>query len=210
MRIIAGTDRGRRLFAPDGVETRPTADRVRESLYNILGTKVIGAKVLDLFAGSGALALEALSRGAAFAALADIDPKAIRVIERNIQLMRAEDRTNLIRADWHDALRRLPGQCFSMVFLDPPYRMLDVYALAAEEMRRLNLLAVGAILVMEHAAKSPLTLPAGFEIYDERRLWRYRRRAGTGETPMIAVYPGSFDPPTVGASGHHPALRGAV
>ena len=169
MRIIAGTDRGRKLFAPEGVETRPTADRVRESLYNILGAKVTDAMVLDLFAGSGALALEALSRGAAFAALADNDPKAVRVIERNIQLMRAEDKTRLIRADWQDALRRLQGQRFSLVFLDPPYRMLDVYGLAAEQMRKMDLLAEGAVLVMEHAAKSPLTLPDGFEITDERR-----------------------------------------
>jgi 16S rRNA (guanine966-N2)-methyltransferase len=169
MRIIAGTDKGRKLFAPEGVETRPTADRVRESLFNILGVRVMETKVLDLFAGSGALALEALSRGAAFATLSDNDPKACRVIERNIQLMRAEDRTNLIRADWRDALRRLQGQRFSLVFLDPPYRMLDVYALAAEQMRKMNLLAEGATLVMEHALKSPLALPAGFEITDERR-----------------------------------------
>ncbi len=169
MRIIAGTDRGRKLFAPEGVETRPTADRVRESLYNILGTRVMDANVLDLFAGSGALALEALSRGALFAAFADIDPKAIRVIERNIQLMRVEGRTHLVRADWRDALRRFQGRRFSLVFLDPPYRMLDVYASAADEMRRINLLAEGAVLVMEHAAKTPLALPTGFEIFDERR-----------------------------------------
>jgi len=169
MRIIAGEARGRRLFAPDGDETRPTADRVKESLFNILGQRVPGAAVLDLFAGSGALALEAISRGAAFAALCDVRSDAAKVIERNIALVRAESRTLLIRADWREALTKLRGRRFSLVFLDPPYRMLDVYSAAAEALRAQNLLAPGAVLVMERKAKSPLTLPDGFEIFDERR-----------------------------------------
>jgi 16S rRNA (guanine966-N2)-methyltransferase len=169
MRIIAGEARGRKLFTPDGAETRPTADRVRESLFNILGSRVLDAQVLDLFAGSGALALEAISRGAAFAALCDMSFDAVRVIERNIALMRAEERTLLIRADWREALGRLRGHRFSLVFLDPPYRMLDAYTSAAEAMKAQGLLETSAVLVMEHAVKSPLTLPPGFEIFDERR-----------------------------------------
>ena len=169
MRIVAGEFRGRNLFAPEGAETRPTADRVRESIYNILALRVPGAEVLDLFAGSGALALEAISRGARFAALCDVSRDAARVIERNIALVRAEDRTLFVHADWRDALSRLRGRKFSIVFLDPPYRMEDVYASAAEAMRALGLLAEGAVLVMEHAIETPLKLPAGFEIYDERR-----------------------------------------
>lgn len=169
MRIIAGEARGRKLYAPDGVETRPTADRVRESLYNILGRRVPGAQVLDLFAGSGALALEAISRGAEFAALCDVSREAAKVIERNIALLRAEDKTLFIRADWREALSRLRGRRFSLVFLDPPYRMMDVYASASEALRAEGLLEAEAVLVMEHAAKSPLALPEGFEIFDERR-----------------------------------------
>lgn len=169
MRIVAGEFRGRRLFAPEGVETRPTADRVRESIFNILARRVPDAEVLDLFAGSGAMALESISRGARFAALCDASRDAARVIERNIALVRAEDRTLLIRSDWRDALSRLRGRKFSIVFLDPPYRMEDAYASAAEAMRALGLLADGAVLVMEHSAESPLRLPARFEIYDERR-----------------------------------------
>ncbi len=169
MRIVAGEFRRRNLFAPEGAETRPTADRVRESIYNILALRVPGAEVLDLFAGSGALALEAISRGARFAALCDVSRDAARVIERNIALVRVEDRTLFVHADWRDALSRLRGRKFSIVFLDPPYRMEDVYASAAEAMRALGLLAEGAVLVMEHAVETPLKLPAGFEIYDERR-----------------------------------------
>lgn len=169
MRIIAGEARGRKLITPDGVETRPTADRVRESLFNILGRRVPGARVLDLFAGSGALALEAISRGAEFATLCDVSREAAKVIERNIALMRAEDKTLFIRADWRDALSRLRGRSFSLVFLDPPYRMLDVYASAALSLKAGGLLEEDAVLVMEHAVASPLALPEGFEIFDERR-----------------------------------------
>lgn len=169
MRIIAGAARGRKLIAPDGVETRPTADRVRESLFNILGRRVSDARVLDLFAGSGALALEAISRGAEFAALCDVSREAAKAIERNIALLRAEDRTLLIRADWREALARLRGRRFSIVFLDPPYRMLDAYASAAEALRAQGLLEADAVLVMEHAAKLAISLPEGFEIFDERR-----------------------------------------
>ena len=85
MRIIAGSARGRRLFAPAGEDTRPTADRIRESLFNILGSRVWDARVLDLFGGTGAMSLEALSRGAQRAVIADIDRAAIRAIERNAQ-----------------------------------------------------------------------------------------------------------------------------
>ncbi len=169
MRIIAGEARGRKLYAPEGVETRPTADRVRESLYNILGRRVPGARVLDLFAGSGALALEAISRGAEFAALCDVSREAAKVIERNIALMQSEDKTLFIRADWREALARLRGHRFSLVFLDPPYRMMYVYASAALGLKAEGLLEADAVLVMEHSAKSPLVLPDGFEIFDERR-----------------------------------------
>ena len=83
MRIIGGSARGRRLFAPPGENTRPTADRVREALFNILAARLDGARVLDLFGGSGALALEALSRGAAWAVIGDKNPGAVNVIRRN-------------------------------------------------------------------------------------------------------------------------------
>lgn len=161
MRIISGEARGRRLFAPDGMETRPTADRVREALFNIIRGEVDGAYVLDLFAGSGALALEAISRGAAHAVMCDCSKKAADVIRRNIDLMRAQDRTTLITGDWKTALSagRAP---YTLVFLDPPYRMADVYAQAANSLLSAGLLAEDALIVMEHsadAAVSGLTPP---------------------------------------------------
>ena len=168
MRIIGGEARGRRLFAPEGLETRPTADKVRESLFNILRLDTPGARVLDLFAGSGALALEALSRGAQSAVLVDCSRRAADVARRNIALCRAEQRTRLLVCDWQRALDSL-SEPFDLVFLDPPYRMLPVYDQAARALLEKGLLAEQAVLVMEHASESALPLSKAFEVYDERR-----------------------------------------
>ena len=169
MRIIAGEARGRRLFAPEGDETRPTADRVREALFNIIRAEVEDAAVLDLFAGSGALALEALSRGARSAVLCDKSQKAIRVIRRNIDLMSALDRTTVIPGDWQKAASA-GGEPFTLVFLDPPYRMTAVYAEAARRLHEARRLKDGALVVMEHDAGSPIGgIEPPFFIEDERK-----------------------------------------
>lgn len=169
MRIIAGEHRGRTLFAPKGTDTRPTRDRVRESLFSILQTRIAGARVLDLFAGSGALGLEALSRGAEKAVFADNDRGAQEAVQRNIQALRAGDQTALLRTDWQEALRRLQaaGETFDLIFLDPPYKfaqaraMLD--ALCADA-----LLARNALVIYEHAAALPPDT-AGWHSVDIRR-----------------------------------------
>ena len=125
MRIIAGEARGRVIEAPTGLRTRPTLDRVRENLFNILQADVPGSRVLDLFAGSGALSLEALSRGAASAVLVDSDRNAFRVQKKNIEALRYQDRTRQFCCDWHKALQELKEReaFFDLVFLDPPYAM---------------------------------------------------------------------------------------
>ena len=167
MRIIGGEARGRRLFAPEGLETRPTADKVRESLFNILRLEIPGARVLDLFAGSGALALEAISRGAEFAALSDCSRKAMDAIRRNVEACRAQEKTRLLLCDWRRAIEQLTGP-FDLVFLDPPYRMTGVYGPAAALLYERGLLSGDAVLVMEHASDTPLSLPEDFEVCDER------------------------------------------
>src|SRR5881392_796168 len=123
MRVIAGEYGGRRLQTPAGLDTRPTSDRVREALFSILGERVADARVLDLFAGSGALGLEALSRGAAEATFVDSAPAAIRALRENLAALAAE--AELRR---EDALRFLDGAArarrhYDLVFLDPPYRL---------------------------------------------------------------------------------------
>jgi 16S rRNA (guanine966-N2)-methyltransferase len=170
MRIISGEARGRRLFAPQGMNTRPTADRVRESVFNILGRRVVGARVLDLFAGSGALALEAVSRGAEHAVLVDQDRSAAAVIEKNIALMRCADRTMVLNMDWRRALGKLEGRGFSLVFMDPPYKMEESYGQAACALGERQMLEPDAVLVMEHSRSLSLQgrLGRGFEIFDTR------------------------------------------
>ena len=124
MRIIAGEAKGRKLYVPGGEDTRPTADRIRESVFGILGPRVLEARVLDLFGGTGALALEALSRGAARATIVDSSVKAIACIRRNAEAVLGADmaRVEIFRADYRQAIERL-AQPFDLVFLDPPYRL---------------------------------------------------------------------------------------
>ena len=154
MRIIAGEWRSRKLTAPEGMETRPTADRVKEALFSILGGRVYEARVLDLYGGSGALALEAVSRGAQSAVICDQASGACRAIRENIRSLKAEDRVRLLPMRDTAALDTLQkaGERFDLVFLDPPYRLdtAPVCARLAE-----GLLAPGGIIVAEHARETP-------------------------------------------------------
>lgn len=170
MRIIAGEAKGRRLFAPEGMDTRPTADRTRESLFNILAGRLPGAHVLDLFGGTGALALEALSRGAAFAGICDFSAAAVRVIERNAQAVIGEDRQRIriVRGDYKQALHSFADRKYDIVFLDPPYRMTEAYRDAVERLLRADMLAEDAIIVMERRKDAKITLDEKMTIYDER------------------------------------------
>ncbi len=123
MRVIAGRWGGRRLQAPPGDATRPTSDRVREALFSVLGDRVDGARVLDLFAGSGALGIEALSRGAASATFVDSAPAAIRSLTANLSALGAD--AEVRRADVRRFLgaASATGRHYDLVFLDPPYRL---------------------------------------------------------------------------------------
>jgi 16S rRNA (guanine966-N2)-methyltransferase len=123
MRIVAGKFRGRRLQSPKNGKTRPTSDRVREALFSIIAAHIPQASVLDLFAGTGALGLEALSRGALEAVFVDQDAAAARLIHSNIALCGMQERTRVLHAPVLKALRRLAeeGRCFRLIFLDPPY-----------------------------------------------------------------------------------------
>lgn len=168
MRIIAGTARSRTIDAPKGRDTRPTLDRVRENLFNILQGRVAEARVLDLFAGSGALSMEAISRGAASAVLVDHDSAAIAVEKRNADALGFAEQARIIRAEWAQAVRMLAGEgaLFDLIFLDPPYAMQDL----TEVMQALKpLMAEEALIVVEHQARvMPATAP-GFAMTDSRK-----------------------------------------
>lgn len=151
MRVVAGTARGRRLLAPPGARTRPTSDKVRGAIFNLLGQFFDGGTVLDLYAGSGALALEALSRGCQRAVCVERDRGAAAVIRRNAAACGFADRVEVREEPVERALGRLPAATFQLAFLDPPYATGPEEALAALP----RLLAPGAAVVAEHDARRP-------------------------------------------------------
>jgi 16S rRNA (guanine966-N2)-methyltransferase len=166
VRVIAGLYGGRRLSPPAGAATRPTADRVREALFSVLADRVIDAHVLDLFAGSGALGLEALSRGAAEATFVDSAPAAVKAIRANLETLGAD--AVVRRSDARAFLRtaRVQARHYDLVFLDPPYEM------AARIGRDLSealpaVLAQTAVVVCESDRRTPL--PLDLLLIDERR-----------------------------------------
>jgi 16S rRNA (guanine966-N2)-methyltransferase len=119
--VVGGRLSGRAIRCPPGLATRPTLDRVRESLFNILAPRVAGALVLDLYAGTGALAFEALSRGAEHAAVVEPDPRALGVLRANVTALGLEERTTIYPVRAEQAVKRLGEHAFHLIFLDPPW-----------------------------------------------------------------------------------------
>jgi 16S rRNA (guanine966-N2)-methyltransferase len=158
MRVIAGSRKGHTLVAPQGTETRPTSDRVRENVFNLVGP-LDGARVLDLFAGSGALGIEALSRGAASAVFVEQDPDALRAIERNLDKLRLTG-ARIVRGDalWTIAQEASAGAKYDLVLVDPPYGMLtEIQPKLARHLP--PLLAPDGLLVLETDARTEPELP---------------------------------------------------
>ena len=159
MRIIAGTNKGRTLKAPKWDGLRPTSDKLRETLFNILQTRIAGARVLDVFAGTGAVALEALSRGAVSATALDNDRRAAGLIAENVALCGETERCVIIRDVASRALKHpLPGGPFDIVVLDPPY---DYPNLEEAVRDAAGQRAAGGLVVLEHASKVTPPQPAG-------------------------------------------------
>ena len=157
MRIIAGERKGHAIYAPKGLETRPTSDRVRENVFNIVAPWVEGARVLDLYAGSGAMGLEALSRGAAAVVFVEADPEAVRAIERNLDGLRLTGAT-VVRTGATSGLAQetAAGRKYDLVLADPPYAMTDYDTLARYLPR---VLAQDGLLVFESDARTEPELP---------------------------------------------------
>lgn len=149
MRIIAGIYKGLRIETPDWPGLRPTSDRLRETLFNVLAPRIDGARFLDAYAGTGAVGIEALSRGAAHVTFVEQDRRAQALIQANLDRCGVKDRYAIIRAGFESAVRRLDG-AFDVLFLDPPYG-------AAELVRALDaaapLVSVEALLILEHAKR---------------------------------------------------------
>ena len=192
MRIIAGTHRGHRIAAPKGLDTRPTSDRVRESAFNLIGP-VDGASVLDLFAGSGAMGLEALSRGAEHATFVEADRRAAETIDENLAKLRLTG-ARIVR---DDAVRALAaeasaGRKYDLVLVDPPYDLYpDLEPMLARYLP--HVLADGGLLVVETGARVEPRAPA-------RAAHVSQVRVGTRDPlrMITAICPGSYDPVTFG------------
>ncbi len=150
-RIIAGSARGRTLAAPKGLRTRPTSDKVRGAVMNLLGQFFEGGDVLDLYAGTGALALEALSRGCARAVCVEADPAAAEIIRRNAETCGFAARVEVRRGRVEEVVPRLSPAAFALAFVDPPYREGPAAALALLE----RVLVRGARAVAEHDTGAP-------------------------------------------------------
>ncbi len=217
MRVVAGSAKGRRLKTSPGRATRPTADRVKEAIFSILGSRVdlAGAVVLDLFAGSGALGIEALSRGARAAVFVEEGRSALRVLRENLAACGFAERARVLPLPVTQALRRLAqgSERFDGVLLDPPYGQ-GLVAATLERLRTASVLRPGAWVVVEHHVDEPP--PAAPMAY----LTAPHRYGKTGVTVLRApeelddramqrkaVYPGSFDPIT---NGHLDIVRRAL
>ncbi len=165
MRIISGRARGAKLFTPDGWDTRPTLDRVREAVFSMILAKTEDARVLDLFAGSGAMGLEALSRGAAAADFVDISAKACDCIRRNLEKTRLEGATVTV-SDFKSFLNKCT-EGYDLIFLDPPYAS-GYYTAALDIITERSLLNSGGVIVAECADPEGFDC-RGYEIYRRRK-----------------------------------------
>ena len=181
MRIISGEFKGRRLKTPKWDGLRPTSDKLRETLFNVVAVRIPGARVLDFYAGTGAIGIEALSRGASHVTFVDTDARARHLIEENLRHCGVKDRYAIIRSP-----QALPAATFDLAVLDPPYDAPDLTAsIAVAE----PLMAPGGLLVLEHARRRPAPDHVG-------RL-RKTRDLASGDSALAFYTPGES-----GASGH--------
>ncbi|MEW9697767.1 16S rRNA (guanine(966)-N(2))-methyltransferase RsmD [Paenibacillus sp. SI8] len=180
MRVISGSAKGRSLKAVPGMSTRPTTDKVKEAIFSMIGPYFEGGQVLDLFAGTGGLGIEALSRGMEKAVFIDIEKKSIETIQLNLQAAGLKEQAEVYRTDAVRALKALAKreQQFQLVFLDPPYKM-KVIAELILAMEEQGLLDEQATIVVEHDSQDVLLEAiGGFE---------QQRRAGYGDT-AVTIY----------------------
>jgi 16S rRNA (guanine966-N2)-methyltransferase len=163
MRVIAGSARGTRLVAPRGLDVRPTLDRVREALFNILAPRIEGAHFLDLFAGTGANGIEALSRGAESSTFVENNLRSLQTIRRNLEATRLMSRASVRRLDLPTGLYELheEGTQYDIVFADPPYDLArqnpDAYTTLLDHLYAAQILANDAIVVIEHDSRTALS-----------------------------------------------------
>lgn len=170
VRVISGSARGLKLNTPGDDRVRPTTDRVKESMFNIVQDWVYDSQVLDLFAGSGALGIEALSRGASQAVFCDNSLDSIKIIKSNIEKARVVDRSQIVSGDFKRCLRDMEAknQSFDMIFVDPPYYE-GLFEEVLDTIRSCKILKKDGIVIVEHDAKRPIGQVEGLEVYKEKK-----------------------------------------
>lgn len=170
VRVISGSARGLKLNTPGDDRVRPTTDRVKESMFNIVQDWVYDSQVLDLFAGSGALGIEALSRGASQAVFCDNSLDSIKIIKSNIEKARVVDRSQIVSGDFKRCLRDMEAknQSFDMIFVDPPY-YVGLFEEVLDTIRSCKILKKDGIVIVEHDAKKPIGQVEGLEVYKEKK-----------------------------------------
>lgn len=151
MRVISGEARGIKLETIEGLETRPTTDRVKEAVFSMIQNQIYDARCLDLFSGSGALGIELLSRGARKTIFVESNPRALSAIESNLAKTRLKDRAEILRMDVYEGLKKLTGETFDIIMCDPPYLKGHVTK-TLEAVLQNQLLRPGGILIVEHDA----------------------------------------------------------
>ena len=175
MRVISGTARGRKLISLEGKNTRPTLDRVKEALFSIIQFDINDKNVLDLFAGSGAIGIEAISRGAKKATFCDNSIEAVRIIETNVKNTRCTDKADILNKDYIEALEYLANknEKFDIIYLDPPYRT-NYISIAIDKIFELDLLSKDGIIILEtDDTKIEETLKnSSIQIFDKRKYGR--------------------------------------
>ncbi|MBI5745770.1 MAG: 16S rRNA (guanine(966)-N(2))-methyltransferase RsmD [Nitrospirae bacterium] len=184
MRVISGIARGRKIRAPKGMELRPTSDRVKESLFNIIRDRVEGCRFLDLFSGTGNIGIEAISRGAAWVTFVERDPRFLKSIRENLSLIGLESGCEIISSGAAEYIKKgaKEGKQFNIIFVDPPYKSdileKEIFPLLGET----EILAKGGVVVVEHYSKKKLPDGAGKLIHGDD--YRY------GDT-MLSLYESS-------------------
>lgn len=164
MRIISGSLGGRKIETPDGKKTHPMSERIRNALFNSIGSEIAGARVLDAFAGSGALGIEAISRGAAHATFIDKDRVAQRVIDGNITTLNIADKTKNVKANVASWVSTYDGELFDIILVDPPYHDPQF----STAMSLIGLLKPGALMVLSRPGRSESPTGARIVVVDNR------------------------------------------
>ena len=150
MRVISGTARGKKLKSPEGQDVRPTLDRIKEDMFNIIGPAIRGKKVLDLFAGSGALGIEALSRGAEVCYFVDNDKKSLSLTRQNLDSTQLASKARLLETDAENAIKKLSseGLKFDYIFIDPPYN-LRIAETTLQKLQKYNIIQENVYIIVE-------------------------------------------------------------